>query len=514
VLDLVAGREVSCTDGNAAPLDPPGWLFDSGATAPTATAGQWIALTHPDDLQLQVDAWLQVTRSPGAVIEIETRVKLGGDWVPANSRKINLLGEPGLGCILDAVAFDRSIPAAELDEVMEAAAVEETRYFIHTLDESGIVIATEGMVQELTGRSAAEIIGTNAVEQLHPDAYDDALRVWLDIQNGPVNTTRSGRWRLQRPDGSTVWVENTLIKRVDEHGRPVVTSIAHDASHRLKQEAALKHSQQEFRLLADQVPAAVFRTDADQRITFRNQRWQDDLDGSAPVERLADIVHPDDRAAHTEELRRLAAGRSDTTAAYEIRSAEGGRVFAITCRSVVDVINGTRSYIGSITDITATVRLREQAQRDGLTGLINRRATEERLDAALALDAEHAVVVFVDLDGFKAVNDTWGHDAGDRVLRTVADRLNAAMRPGDIVGRFGGDEFLLVVTGLDEEADAGLVARIEGALVEPITWPGGSWSPAASIGIAHGVPGEGAASLITRADHEMFADKRQRKAVG
>jgi diguanylate cyclase (GGDEF)-like protein/PAS domain S-box-containing protein len=316
-----------------------------------------------------------------------------------------------------------------------------------------------------------------------------------------------------RPDGSVIWVETTTIKRVDPDGRVWATALVHDATERRRQEAALRTSQHEFRLLADQVPAAVFRADSKQGITFRNERWRQELDGDDPVERLADLVHPDDRAYHDDQLARLATGRQNAFAAYEVRGRDGERVFAITSRSVLDLVNETRSYVGSVTDITATVRLRERAERDALTGLFNRQATEEHLDLALAEDPVGTRVLFVDLDGFKSINDTWGHPTGDAVLRAVAERMQASMRPGDIVGRFGGDEFIVVVRGADERTDASVVERLRGALAEPVIWPGGGWSPMASIGVARGVAGDDAAALLARADHEMFAEKRQHKAL-
>ena len=74
------------------------------------------------------------------------------------------------------------------------------------------------------------------------------------------------------------------------------------------------------------------------------------------------------------------------------------------------------------------------------------------------------------------------------MLRAVAERMQASMRPGDIVGRFGGDEFIVVVRGADERTDASVVERLRGALAEPVVWPGGGWSPMASIGVARGFP--------------------------
>jgi diguanylate cyclase (GGDEF)-like protein/PAS domain S-box-containing protein len=513
VLQLVAGREISCTDQNAATIEPPEWIFATGATTSEATSGQRIAVTHPSDRQRLIDSWWDAVRRPGEIIEIEVRARLDGDWVLTHTRQVNLLDDPEVGALLAAIEFGRPVSGEDFEEVIQEGEFEEGRWLIHTLDEAGVIVTTEGKVEEITGRRPEDVIGQPVIEHLHPDGFNDAILGWMEIQNGPPGTIRTARTRVVRPDGSVIWVESTMIKRTADDGRSIATLIVHDLTDRRKQEAALKVSQQAFRLLADQVPAAVFATDAEQRIGFRNERWRLELDGDDPVDRLEDIVHPDDRAAHAEQLQRLDTGRADATAAYEVRSADGERVFAISCRTVLDLVNETRNYIGSVTDVTATVQLREWADRDALTGLWNRRATEERLNAALAEEPGSTAVVFIDLDGFKDVNDTFGHHAGDHVLKTLAARLLDNLRPDDVIGRFGGDEFVIVIPHTDDQVDRAVLGRLDDAMAEPITWSGGSWSPQGSIGMAHGRPGEDAAALIIRADQRMFTDKRQRKAL-
>ncbi len=166
--------------------------------------------------------------------------------------------------------------------------------------------------------------------------------------------------------------------------------------------------------------------------------------------------------------------------------------------------------MGALTDVTATVRLRERADRDPLTGLPNRRAIEEQLAVAVLERPERTVVVFVDLDGFKAVNDAHGHEVGDAVLVSLAERLQASVRPDDTVGRYGGDEFVLIIRGVDP-GDEAIAERLDRALADPVDWDGGCWQPEISIGIARPAPGEDPAAVLRHADHEMFASKRLRK---
>ncbi|TFV72928.1 GGDEF domain-containing protein [Blastococcus sp. CT_GayMR19] len=151
----------------------------------------------------------------------------------------------------------------------------------------------------------------------------------------------------------------------------------------------------------------------------------------------------------------------------------------------------------------------DQATRDQLTGLLNRRG--------LVLTAEqipgHLGVLFCDLDGFKGVNDTLGHAAGDELLEKVARRLESAMRADSVLGRMGGDEFVVVAPGASDEDLAGLGRRIEIEVGKPFLLEAGMARIGVSIGAAHAKPGErDLDSLLGQADQLMYEVKRSRKA--
>ena len=166
----------------------------------------------------------------------------------------------------------------------------------------------------------------------------------------------------------------------------------------------------------------------------------------------------------------------------------------------------------------ADLQLREAealrlADRDGLTGLYNRRRMFELLNAAIAEAGpqnEHVGLLFVDLNGFKAVNDFYGHSAGDRILTTVATRMSARVRTGDIVCRYGGDEFVVVLPSLPDE---GCLSRIAEAVAERIALPywirGQEQHLSASIGEAvYPRDGKDAEALLHRADENMYKVKK------
>jgi diguanylate cyclase (GGDEF)-like protein len=158
---------------------------------------------------------------------------------------------------------------------------------------------------------------------------------------------------------------------------------------------------------------------------------------------------------------------------------------------------------------------RHQALHDALTGLANRRALEMRLqsDLAQAVGPGQLAVCFMDLDGFKHVNDTEGHDAGDEVLRIIARRLTTQARETDCVARLGGDEFVLLLGDLASPDDAHqIMQRCLASVGQPIRLQGGATARVgASMGIALNAAGEGAAQLLQRADEAMYAAKRAGK---
>jgi diguanylate cyclase (GGDEF)-like protein len=151
---------------------------------------------------------------------------------------------------------------------------------------------------------------------------------------------------------------------------------------------------------------------------------------------------------------------------------------------------------------------------DALTGLPNRVLFLDRLDAALAAAAEgaHLAVLFCDLDRFKVVNDTLGHAAGDELLRQVAARLRAAVRPGDTVGRLSGDEFAIILPELVDPDDArGLADRVEGCFTETFRLEGTDVEVGTSVGVAVHVPASGrtAGQLLREADAAMYRHKQR-----
>jgi diguanylate cyclase (GGDEF)-like protein/PAS domain S-box-containing protein len=233
-----------------------------------------------------------------------------------------------------------------------------------------------------------------------------------------------------------------------------------------------------------------------------------------------DITHPDDVDADLVGLSELLSGKRQV---YETEKryvhAEGHAVWIQLNLTVVkDAAGRPVHLIAQMQDITdrkrAQAELAHRALHDPLTGLPNRLLFTDRLEVALARLARRAgavAILFVDLDRFKLINDSHGHEVGDRVLVETASRLRGILRPSDTLSRFGGDEFTILCEDVSSEVDVSSVAeRIAEALAEPFPLADREVFLSASIGIALGRDGAMSASALLRdADAAMYGAKER-----
>jgi diguanylate cyclase (GGDEF)-like protein/PAS domain S-box-containing protein len=237
-----------------------------------------------------------------------------------------------------------------------------------------------------------------------------------------------------------------------------------------------------------------------------------------------DRIHPDDAPRLRAELEAVLVGTSPRLESeHRVRHADGTWRWVLV-RALALRERGTRAsrLAGSITDISARKRaeeeLRRAAMHDGLTGLANRRYFLEYLERAMARvqrRPDRAIgLLFLDLDRFKQVNDSLGHLAGDRLLSSIARRLQGCVRPGDVLARLGGDEFAVLLEDLNDPTDATRVAeRMQEALLMPLLSETTEVVVTASIGIAFGGIGLGGPEELLRdADLAMYRAKGSGKA--
>jgi diguanylate cyclase (GGDEF)-like protein/PAS domain S-box-containing protein len=308
-------------------------------------------------------------------------------------------------------------------------------------------------------------------------------------------------YRLRRADGDYMWVLDEATFATDDEGRILRSGFLLDITERVEAVEELRRSEERFRTLLLNIPGAMYRCSAesDWDMDFISDNIEvisgypaSDFIGSR-VRTFASIIHPDDRQGVEQGVEAGLARREPFILEYRIVRADGGVAWVYEKGRGVFGPEGEVMWLdGAIFDITERNLLQEQlAQQafyDSLTGLANRALFQDRTNHALAhaeRRGQRLAVLLLDLDRFKIINDSLGHQAGDQVLIMVAKRLTASCRQSDTVARLGGDEFaVLLEEDVDEEAAAGVAERLLDVLRAPFMFEGRRLSVGGSIGIA------------------------------
>ena len=303
--------------------------------------------------------------------------------------------------------------------------------------------------------------------------------------------------------------------------------------------ALLLAREQHFRALVQHANDVVAVVEPSSRVTYVNPSVERILGTPPDVlvgSRLLDRVHPDDRAlvAAVVDAATLVDGPGDSVACRLRVDGHSSAAYALTADDlgvhwcdvelVVNDLTGEPAVAGLVVtarDVSEQARLhdqlRHQAFHDELTGLANRVLLTDRLTHALtARDELPPAVLYCDLDGFKQVNDTLGHAAGDLLLVTVAQRLGEHLRPRDTAARLGGDEFAVLLDQVTPDEAVATGQRLLAAISLPVMIDGVEVLPQISIGVASADPGshgaEGAEELLRHADAAMYQAKHRRGA--
>ena len=266
---------------------------------------------------------------------------------------------------------------------------------------------------------------------------------------------------------------------------------------RKRADDSLRASEARYRSVVESVKEVIFQLDGGGRWAFLNRSWAD-LTGYAIEDTLdtalIDYVHADDRERLAEVLDQVLRAEVDTCAEAVrfMRTGGGHRWLELSARPVVDGSGGVVGLSGTLNDITNQKehesRLEFIAHYDPLTGLPNRVLLNDRLQRGMAQArrrGQQLALAYIDLDGFKAVNDTHGHHVGDQLLKTVAARMKNTLREGDTISRLGGDEFVAVLIDLpDTESCLLLTQRLLTAVAQPVPLVGHELKVSASIGLS------------------------------
>ncbi|MGW8269920.1 MAG: PAS domain S-box protein [Burkholderiales bacterium] len=403
----------------------------------------------------------------------------------------------------------------------------ETRYrALVELSPDAIIVHSGGLVEyanpaaaRLLRATPAQLAGMRIEDMVHPDDRPRMQERMRYHASGPGASGFETR-RLLRRDGSEAVVEGASISYL-ENGRLIVQSVLRDVSEMRRARDALAERERRFRDVVEAAGEYVWEVGSDGRLSYLSERveavlgyTQSDMLGRRLVEFMP---LGEARKAQAWFAERDAQPRAFRDQLFRVMT-KAGRAIWLSMSGVPVFDRGGRhaGYRGTAADITARKQAEERleylAKRDPLTGLPNRALLAERIQRAIVAAARNRgklALLFVDLDQFRLVNDSLGHQAGDALLRAVAERLVNTAHHEDMLARLGGDEFVLLWDGVRTPADAAAAAqRVQATLARPFTIDGRTLSIGASIGISlYPNDAHDAATLLRNGDAAMHAAK-------
>ncbi|MBC7778464.1 MAG: PAS domain S-box protein [Proteobacteria bacterium] len=390
-------------------------------------------------------------------------------------------------------------------------------------DALGRIVLANRRFDELFAGDKASSLGSTYHDRIgDPAMIDLVMRADLEVlrTGEPVTYER----RVTRPGIGTMQLHSLKVPIRFADDVQVLT-VASDVTAAREAELTLRREREFMRTVIDTDPTLIYVKDAQGRFLLANRalaamigRPVDQIEGKRLAELLADPADDAQYGARDAEVLRV---RRPVSSEEFYRDVSGAERWFNSTRLPLPGADGDYVVLGVCTDITEARRqarrIHELTNFDPLTGLPNRVRIEDRLQRALAVaerDDKKVAVMFVDLDHFKTVNDSLGHPIGDRLLVAVAARMRSVLREADSIGRLGGDEFLVVLPGVDDAGAADVVAhKVLHALDEPFEIQGHSLNANASIGIAM-YPDDGTTPhlLIQNSDAAMYHAKEEGRA--
>jgi diguanylate cyclase (GGDEF)-like protein/PAS domain S-box-containing protein len=500
-----------------------------GRDAASLVGTSALDLVHPDDRGHAIES-LGETTAKGPGIREPTALR-----VVATDGSVHVLEIVGTNRLEDPLVGGIVITGRDVTQhdVVEASLSNEGRRFESAFDHSPgarVLIATDGRIMRanpaaaaLTGHPSEVLVNLRAPDLRIGDEADLDRHDMELLLAGTIDHVDFERL-LRHADGHELWTRGTVSLVRDGDGEPQYLSVEfHDVTALREQEQLRERAETQLRVLLDSTGEiiTVLEPDGTWRATFGALHRMFGYDPAASpgeVGGVLSIVHPDDHDAAFVGFAKLAAADADPDEAFTVRvlAADGSiRWTEVRVRNLVDdpAVNGYVLLSRDVTELReAQQLLAHQASHDPLTMLPNRSYFQEIGEQALARADRSGMtvaVLFLDIDRFKRVNDSYGHPVGDALLRETADRLREAVRRGDVVARFGGDEFVVLCehpAGRPEMLD--LATRLLAKISRPVELPRGTVQIGVSIGIAIGGGGNVTIDTLLRdADVALYQAK-------
>jgi diguanylate cyclase (GGDEF)-like protein/PAS domain S-box-containing protein len=487
---------------------------------------------HAEDAGLVMDTFGKVGSHPDLALACDFRLRNArSQWLNMECTFTNLLHDPAVGCIVAAMQ-DITRHSLAANALRDA----ETKY--HRIFENAI----EGIFQSTpeghylsVNPSLARIYGFDTPEEMIDSVTDIARQVYVDperrarfLELMETSDTLTGfESQVRRKDGSVIWIsENVRAVRRSDGRSLYYEGTVEDVTKRRQAEEALRVSEERYALAADGMNGGLWDWDLRTGKVYYSPRWKELTGepgriGDSPEEWWVRLF-PRDREQVDRELQSCLQGRTDRfEVEFRFRQADGSFrwVQASGMAQSDDPEKPPVRIAGSMVDISARKQAEDQllqgALYDVLTGLPNRALFVDRLRRALRKRGRRIVaVLFLDIDRFKLVNESYGHQVGDEVLRQIASRLERNAGVKDTVARFSGDEFGILLDGAHDVSDAIRTADlVRRSVEEPVQVEDRKHTFSASVGIAFSKVGtESAEELLRDAETAMYRAKSLGKA--
>ena len=444
-----------------------------------------------------------------------------GGYDPVAIRRFADLSALLAGILHARLAHDQRIAALALSETAlrrQTKMLDQIRDSVITMDLDGYIIGWNRGAELLFGYAPDEIIGKNILA-LYANAEEDDLLFNRFLSNGSHEMTV----RRRKKSGEVFWASVSLSVAHDETGSSTgLIGYVVDISERLAAEEKLHLHAKIFEHNSE----AILVTDAEERIISTNQAFSaiTGYTSGETIGKRADLLGPQgNQTLLNSEIRARLDRGSQWSGELQFQRKNGDAFPAeVSISSVLDAQGALSHYLLVFSDITQRKEAERQIYRlayyDPLTGLPNRTLFYSLLEQALTeahRNQSHGALLFLDLDRFKNINDSFGHSPADLVLKEVGNRLTTTLRGEDIVSRLGGDEFVIALFDIKRREHAGNVAqKLLAALAEPFFIEHHEVMLSASIGISiFPEDGRDTETLIKNADVAMYRAKKQGRST-
>ena len=388
-----------------------------------------------------------------------------------------------------------------------------------------ILLANESAAS-LIGLDSAQLVGREVADLVKP-AYRALFRNTMAKHLANEKVSRRLEIQLINGNETGLWVE-AQSSRIEFHGHPAILTVARDVSHRKSLEVSLSRSKRQAQYTLESIAEGVITTDNDGRVDYMNLAAEalsganrDDAAGHR-IGELFTLVDDADRRPLGDPVerclamrRRVNMGRRAVMVSSDGEQEHSVEITASPIRGPGSSISGTVVVFHDVGELRGLTRqMSYQATHDALTGLINRHEFERHLDEAMdSAHSEEAIhmLFYMDLDRFKAVNDSCGHMAGDNMLREVASLIKEQVRDSDFVGRLGGDEFGALLIGCPIEKARQIATDICNAVADyRFVWKDKIFNIGISIGLVEISHVSGSLQdVMSAADSACYVAKQQ-----